>query len=212
MSCIWTENTNNGYRGLPSGYVALLEQRLLESELVIFELLSKVYNDNTTGMREAISHQERDLLSEFTKAQSKLKKVDEWKNYPLNTPGERHAWWLRKRDIIDLYRTGGDAQGHRHSRSDVLQDASPASTCLTPNAQSEASLPHVEPQQGHVAELIGWHQDMNDTSNIGNHVVAQGVGSSDTIQAALVAPAESPVEQPTPSLRASNTDRWRKYF
>lgn len=199
-------------RGLPSGYVALVEQRLLESELVVFELLSTLYNDNGARMPSNLSHQDRDILSDFAKAQSKLKKVDEWKNYPLATDEERHAWWLRKREVIDLSRREGSMREHRHARSDVLHNASPASTCTTPNAPSEAQLPPVESPLEAVAELIGWEHEMGDASNIDFNALAQDGNSSNTLQGAPLVTVGNPAEQASPSVRGSNADRWRKYF
>lgn len=53
-------------RGTLSGYIALVVQWLLESELVIIELLSTMYNCNPTIRQHRLSDDERRSLGDLS--------------------------------------------------------------------------------------------------------------------------------------------------
>ena len=87
-------------RGIPSGYISFIEQRLLETEIVVIELLSAIYKSHVPIEPQRLPEKDCRLLAEYEQKQAKSHKIEEWKNFPLATEEERRAWWLEKTERI----------------------------------------------------------------------------------------------------------------
>ncbi|KAF2444464.1 hypothetical protein P171DRAFT_432493 [Karstenula rhodostoma CBS 690.94] len=204
-------------RGIPSGYIALVEQRLLESEIVIFELLSTLYNYNPSIRQHQLSYYERRSLEEFSRTQSKSKKVDEWTNFPLLTDEQRRAWWLKKQESIGRHEGSDAAQSGSPAvvpMVGVLPDASPMSTGfeetlgtplpLAPTvSETTTVLQHpwtsrIDSQSGSDAE----------SSFRGSSMSGPPMADEEAQYSAII----NSVDNASPEARHSTSDRWRKYF
>jgi hypothetical protein len=91
-------------RGIPSGYISSLEERLLETEIALFEALSFInihfhQGDNT----QAESSQYRDAFADHSTALSKQAKVEEWKRLPLTFEDQQKAWLQEKLHVARDY-------------------------------------------------------------------------------------------------------------
>ena len=87
------ELTENGAcRGIPSGYLNALEQRLNDTEIALHEALSEL-----AKLRQMVPYAEQPLqpcLSLTRVAQlSKATRMAEWKLYPLNSSQDIERWW-----------------------------------------------------------------------------------------------------------------------
>ncbi|RAR10928.1 hypothetical protein DDE82_000900 [Stemphylium lycopersici] len=87
-------------RGIPSGYISLIEQRLLQTEIVVLELLSAIYKSQTSIDLQPLPETGRRLLANYAQKQAKSHKIEEWQSLPLNTENQRHIWWSKKSDLI----------------------------------------------------------------------------------------------------------------
>ncbi|KAH8588338.1 hypothetical protein B0O99DRAFT_362433 [Bisporella sp. PMI_857] len=83
-------------RGIPSGYIYALEQRLLETETALFDALSasSLSLQNDSGTR--IKSNSYDCFSEHSTAQSKEAKMEEWERLPLMFADQRQNWLREK--------------------------------------------------------------------------------------------------------------------
>ncbi|EMD64905.1 hypothetical protein COCSADRAFT_315933 [Bipolaris sorokiniana ND90Pr] len=96
-------------RGIPSGYISFIEQRLLETEIVVLELLSAIYESRVPIEPQRLPERDRRLLSEYGQKQAKTHKIEEWRNLPLTTEEQRRTWWLKKSErIAKAAETSGD--------------------------------------------------------------------------------------------------------
>ncbi|KAF2186002.1 hypothetical protein K469DRAFT_707188 [Zopfia rhizophila CBS 207.26] len=87
-------------RGIPSGYISFIEQRLLETELVVFELLTAIYQSHTPIDQFRSHESARQAVADFSGKQSKSAKVEEWKYFPLASDEQRQRWWQNRQEII----------------------------------------------------------------------------------------------------------------
>jgi hypothetical protein len=99
-------------RGIPSGYISLLEQRLLETELVLFELLSTLYNSSTPIEPYRSTAFQREAIAAFMMKQSKNEKIEEWRGKGLATDEQRYGWWRGRCGIA-----GGEQREESRSAS-----------------------------------------------------------------------------------------------
>lgn len=103
-------------RGVPLGYIAALEQRLLTTEIALLEALS-TFHDKTLI---TLSITEKKSLRKHDEARSKDARMEEWKRLPLEHISERQAWSSAKmqklreevaeEDVEMIARVTGDAQ------------------------------------------------------------------------------------------------------
>ncbi|OAG11132.1 uncharacterized protein CC84DRAFT_1223859 [Paraphaeosphaeria sporulosa] len=216
-------------RGIPSGYIALVEQRLLESEIVIFELLSTLYNYNPTVRQHRLSFDERHSLGEWSKQQSKAKKVEEWTNFPLGTDEQRQAWWLKKQDSIG--RCEGSDAGNVDSPATnaflgVLPDASPISAGFEETQQQQQQ----QQQQKSMDTPLPLASTVSETTTVLQHPWTSQMDSQSGSDAdnsfrsssmsgppmmderPQYATVNNSVNHASPEARHSTSDRWRKYF
>lgn len=83
-------------RGIPTGYIAALEQRLLATELALFE---EMWHSQSTTRNELPDQTRNELVAQFSETgakQSKASKTKEWQTLPLQSTSERSAWWFSK--------------------------------------------------------------------------------------------------------------------
>lgn len=191
-----------------------MEQRLLESEIVIFELLSTLYGDSPTITRKSLSQKECQLLSEFAKAQSKSKKVEEWKNFPLATEEQRQVWWQKKQEMVNMFGRNANGQANTPSQSETFQDASPVSTGSVLDTRSDVPLPPVQGHYNPTTNLNRWEVELESSLIHEPNLAMEESETRNSFLSAVgvqVAAADSPKGHPSPGLRPSS-DRWRKYF
>jgi hypothetical protein len=205
-------------RGIPSGYIALVEQRLLESEIVIFELLSTLYNCNCSGRQHRLSHDERRRFSECSKTQSKSKKADEWTSFPLDTDEQRQAWWMKKHEAI------GSCNGTDASQSNspgmvpmvgMMPDASPMSTGIEEIQQGLGTPFPFNPTLSETTTVSqnAWISRLDSQSEAENSFQSSRTTGVLMVEEEPIYPrmADS-VNHTSPETRNSKSDRWRKYF
>lgn len=77
-------------RGLPSGYIASIEDRLAQTEAALLHALSTIHAPLVPGpeMFSVATQKPRDL--EYNEL--RIAKVEEWQKYPLDTLEHRQAW------------------------------------------------------------------------------------------------------------------------
>ncbi|ORY03067.1 hypothetical protein BCR34DRAFT_573826 [Clohesyomyces aquaticus] len=86
-------------RGIPSGYISFLEQRLLQTELLAFELLAIIYQSRTPIDKDHLHKNAREAIADFSIKQPKSAKIEEWRRFPLTTKEQRKVWWRSKEAI-----------------------------------------------------------------------------------------------------------------
>ncbi|KFX85803.1 hypothetical protein V490_09399 [Pseudogymnoascus sp. VKM F-3557] len=106
MTCLYPQSNK---RGIPSGYISSLEERLIETEIALFEALSFInthfHQDSSIRTKPS---QNRDAFTEYNMSLSKQAKVEEWKCIPLTSEDQRKTWWQEKLHVINgrEYRNG----------------------------------------------------------------------------------------------------------
>lgn len=89
------------YRGIPSGYISNLEQRLVETETALFEALSFASFSLGQGDNPQSETHVREAFTDHSAAQSKDEKVEEWKRLPLSFKDQRQAWLQERHRIAN---------------------------------------------------------------------------------------------------------------
>jgi hypothetical protein len=88
------------YRGLPSGYLANIEERLAQTEVALLQALSALHESGVQVRPE--HHQLRVPDAAVGKARElefnevRIARAEEWKKFPLETP-EQQLLWTRNR-------------------------------------------------------------------------------------------------------------------
>lgn len=179
--------------------------------------MSTLYNHKAAAEQRRLSYEERRSFSEDSKAQSKSKKVEEWTNFPLVTDEQRQAWYLRKRELLDTYRSDGTQNDSNGIRLGILPDASPLSIDFEetlPN--TDTTLPIYQAETGPDSGLRhAWNSEAVDESNHGNEEMFHRPATSDMLMANAEVPRSAlagVTDQGSPETHASASDRWRKYF
>jgi len=80
-------------RGIPTGYIFRLEQRLVETEIALFQTLSALHSFQTQTLVEDLNPEVSEVFTEHSIEQSKAAKDEEWENLPLETEEQRQQWW-----------------------------------------------------------------------------------------------------------------------
>src|SRR4051812_33809674 len=76
------------YSGLPAGYLNALENRLIETELALFQSLCEIYG---------ASYQALNMEAIPPRHLSKSELMEEWKRLPQKNQDESRTWWMEKR-------------------------------------------------------------------------------------------------------------------
>jgi hypothetical protein len=198
----------------------------LDTELVVFELLSAIYKSPMPIQPQRLSETERQALADISQKQPKSAKIEEWKNLPLTTDEHRHEWWLKRCESMSIpmqffpTSLSQDAM----AAQDAWIDASPLSMQyedMQSNTAMQPSIPSMpQPESDSPALVAPWQSAMNVTApdtdgsfdnrlrtDVGSSLSERsGEGASNVPPAAV---AEANISNNSPSLSA---DRWRKYF
>jgi hypothetical protein len=201
--------------------LSYIEQRLLDTEFVVFELLSAIYKSQAPIHPHRLSEQERQILAETSQKQSKSAKIEEWKSQPLGTEEHRHEWWLKKCDLISVpmqissHVLPQDATTPQETWAD-----SPLSVQLE-DMQSHMALQSPIPGMSQaLASVDSWPSPPNARPpatevNSNNNAISLGGSASLAGQSQDALNASSFISSVTniPSdSQPLSAERWRKYF
>jgi hypothetical protein len=208
-------------RGIPSGYLSYIEQRLLDTELVVFELLSTIYKSQIPIQPQRLSEQDRQTLVDISQKQPKSAKIEEWKSLPMATDAHRHEWWLKRCESISppiqsaSTRLSQDTISPQDTWTDsplsVQFEDPQAHTTMQPSAPSMPQPP---------ALIASWQPPLLNvvprTNGAGNDdilsptctALMEGPGQG----ASAVAPMASTEPKISSDSQSLNAERWRKYF
>jgi hypothetical protein len=84
------------YRGLPSGYLANIEERLAQTEVALLQALSTLHASGVQAQLD--QHQPRAPYVPVVRTRElefnevRIARVEEWKSYPLETPVQLQRW------------------------------------------------------------------------------------------------------------------------
>lgn len=122
-------------RGVPLGYIAALEQRLLATEMALLEALSAVHD----GSSCSLSASEKKSLRARDEGRSKDARMEEWNKHPLEHDGDKEAW--RNAKIQHLREKEDDKVVERTSSTvdDLQQDPAWLELSSTTQAQSAST-------------------------------------------------------------------------
>ncbi|KAF2849161.1 hypothetical protein T440DRAFT_556104 [Plenodomus tracheiphilus IPT5] len=211
-------------RGIPSGYISLIEQRLLDTETIVIELLSAIHNSQIPIEPHRLNQDNREALAAMSQKQAKTKKIDEWKEFPILTDEQRHAWWRKKRELL--------AQLSHSSRSVILHE-SPAQSeewSATPITSGHEGLlvqpdllvgPSIRESQ---YPITSWQpsQEVIVTPNVFADSTISQNPASESSHLDLMLPEDDPPydnSSAPPTMNANSlgsqygaTGHWRKYF
>jgi hypothetical protein len=226
LSCHIRSDANTVNRGIPSGYLSYIEQRLLDTELVVFELLSAIYKSPMPIQPQRLSETERQALADISQKQPKSAKIEEWKSLPLTTDEHRHEWWLKRCESMSIpmqfvpTRISHDAM----AAQDAWMDASPLSMQyedMPSNTIVQSPIPSMSQSESESrANVQTWPSTMNatmpDTNGCFEDSFSTAIRSSLSEQPGEVASdvVSTGFEEPNISNNSQplNADRWRKYF
>jgi hypothetical protein len=213
---------NNDFSGIPSGYLSFIEQRLLDTELVVFELLSAIYKSNVPIQPQRLSETERRILVELSQKQPKSAKIEEWRSQPLVTDEHRHEWWSRRYQLMS-----GSTQAcpNRLSQDAVTPretwvDASPLSVQYEEVQLHTAMQPSMAESSQSPAPHVSWQQSLSmDSIELGPMFDgdAQNAFHPSSMEEVRGGPSRvipEPLDQTTGSERSQmlSAERLRKYF
>ena len=212
------------YRGIPSGYISFIEQRLLETEFLCLELLSAIYNSKIVIEQHTLSDHERRLLAGLEEKQPKSAKIQEWKSFPLATDEQRRNWWRKKRESI-VRSDGNDHFQNSPARSDALAGISPLPDNFDDMHVTAAISSQTHMIQQTTPPISTWESAAN-ASSLSNSTFSLEDHSQtfvDTIPMDSSIPDDLPNDASAESAGHSgyssplhphglNVDRWRKYF
>lgn len=85
-------------RGFPEGYLSGLEQRLIQTELALFQVLMT----HTVPGSSPIARQSAEPFKNHASSISKGKRMEEWQSLPLDTEQDRLTWWRRRAQELGL--------------------------------------------------------------------------------------------------------------
>jgi hypothetical protein len=98
---------NGACRGIPSGYLNALEQRLNDTEIALHEALSELGK-----LRQMVPYAEQPwqpcLSLTRVEQLSKATRMAEWKQYPLSSSQDIEGWWQAMRTAYS--REGSECQ------------------------------------------------------------------------------------------------------
>jgi len=203
-------------RGIPSGYLSFVEQRLFDTELVALELLSAIYNSQTPIEVQRLSDIDRQSLAEYGQKQSKAAKIDEWKSLPLNTDEQRHEWWLKRCRLMSSPAHQGPEGDSREisTPQEMWLDASPVTVQYDDIQQHSATQTGAEGASTHTA----WHVPMDivvpDTIEPLNNSRPAAFGASLMDIPGIEGPVGGDFSMTTgpPNTQRLTAERLRKYF
>lgn len=201
--------------------MSYIEQRLLDTEVVVFELLSAVYKSHVPIQPQRLSEAERLALADLSQKQAKSAKIEEWKRLPLHTDEGRHEWWSKRCKSMFSSTQVGSARSLQDAMSpqDTWVDASPMSAQFEGIQTCTTTKPSVSDFPQIADPSVSWQQALNmDVSGTGVNFDDSGpsrFASSPTInmgQHASDMANASAQSSKADSSQILNAERWRKYF
>jgi hypothetical protein len=208
-------------RGIPSGYLSFIEQRLLDTELVVFELLSTIYKSQIPIQPQRLSEQDRQTLVDICQKQPKSAKIEEWRSLPMTTDEHRHEWWRKRCESISPQMQSASTRLSQDAISpqDTWTD-SPLSVQFE-DTQTHMTLQPPAPNMSQPPALIAsWQPSLVNvvprTNGAANDdilsptctVLVEGPGQG----VSAVAPMASTEPKMSSDSQSLDADRWRKYF
>lgn len=202
---------------MPSGYVSLIEQRLVETEILVLEMLSAIQESGVSLTKYHLSADQRRTLIDVARKQSKSEKIEDWKSLPLGDERQRQAWLWKKQQVIGCSQTStsGQYDANTHVGPASLSGCSEGTLSTEGTLSSTRALPR--PQTYIFSPSAG----RQEWPTVDTH------GSIDHIEQATldIRPSQSDESTITPSTSSATTeemgppttrnatpDRWRKYF
>lgn len=109
-------------RGLPSGYIASIEERLAQTEAALLQVLSTIHGSQVPESRSPPAATEKAREMEYNEV--RIAKVEEWQRYPLDTQ-EHQRDWMQYKLAIDPASVGStrteSQEDHASQPSDKRQ-------------------------------------------------------------------------------------------
>lgn len=192
----------NRFRGIPSGYLSFVEQRLVETEIVVLELLNAIYSTRIPINPQPLPDNARRTLLEESQKQAKTAKIDEWKRLPITTGAQQRAWWIKKNECIR------DTDG-----IDDVQELQPH----VENAQSPMNV-ELQTQAAQSPLLASWPTTSESFIQLENPPIS---GSAELLTFQQEFEAQQSDHFPTPQSTSTaspsahpstSQEKWRKYF
>ena len=175
----------------------MIEKRLLETELVVFELLSTIHNSPVTIEPHRSNDEERQAIADFSRRQSKSSKIEEWKSLPLGSDDQRNLWWQSRRSVIQAI---GIMDGDPTMEHNTLA-GSPGSVIVDAAMEGDLNMHH---GTAHPSPLNREYLDASQPL----HTPPSAASPSAVLEHVVYAPEES-----SPVVGNTHTiDQWRKYF
>ncbi|KAH0347123.1 hypothetical protein KCU81_g3602, partial [Aureobasidium melanogenum] len=142
-------------RGLPSGYIASIEDRLAQTEAALLQALSTIHGSQVESRSPpAIPEKPRDM--EFNEV--RIAKVEEWQKYPLDTEEHQRNWMQYKlatnpgSSALTILNTqeghAGQASDKQQSQSHQKSDAARKRQKIANESPQNRQLP-----QGHRSDF-----------------------------------------------------------
>ncbi|OAL56243.1 hypothetical protein IQ07DRAFT_2027 [Pyrenochaeta sp. DS3sAY3a] len=215
-------------RGIPSGYISFIEQRLFETELVTLELLSSIYTSQIPIASQPLSDESRQILVQFAQKQAKSAKIEEWKALPLNSEEQRHLWWKQRQNLLLSKATPPDmihASQSSPAQQELWPDESPLSTQYEDMQSSIVAQPASQTGQQHQVSISTWQPtfltpgttvttQVSESNEI-EHMesINPSLGSSEYVADMMIDGFDASTTRSTvPDPGPEKGERWRKYF
>lgn len=195
-----------------------IEQRLVEMEILAFELLSACEGASISTEAYRLSTDQRQVFVDLAQKQSKSDKIEEWKSLPLRDSQQRQVWWSAKQGgplkpgatqlqqrLDDVASVGmAPAPGHVDNLQSV--DRLPSLAQAYPQAPWFATSPSKRAQEGSAINSPAYvNHDAGTGAGSGASQQDQGAGTPSL-------PTRPAAEMSSPTSRDLAADRWRRYF
>ncbi|CAD0018218.1 unnamed protein product [Aureobasidium pullulans] len=217
-------------RGLPSGYIAKIEDRLAHTEAALLQALSTIHASEARAIENVLpagptsETVERQQL-EFNEI--RIAKVEEWQRYPLDSEQQQREWMRHKISTGDLQaEVRAEVQAtahqadepeplHHHSNQEVVSTRKRQRTIISDQQQPDtAASPEASERTRGPESLAGWTANTFVQDSYNNQPKMQS-------PAPVLPPTSNPstsdptsIQDPQPPSKAKHlsTLHSRKYF
>lgn len=134
----WGVCVLNGVRGIPSGYLSSLENRLAETEAALFQALSNLHSNPGHARAENIVP-DSELLERFkdyNAGQTRTAQIDSWAQLPLTTLAGQREWLDNGIAVVASNDAQLDGSVHERNAPVAVEDGS--TRPQTPNERHES--------------------------------------------------------------------------
>jgi hypothetical protein len=204
--------------------VSYIEKRLLETELVLYELLTTILQSQDPVPTVHSTDVERQIVADYQVKQSKSWKIDEWKLFPLATDEQRQQWWQARRALIQAGLSGThptntlpmrdethtDVNWNNYAAQPEIASSDMMRVASSPNSAQETPLPQLEVPS---PQLTGSLQALPNSE-----AVSVGGNLSEDNAALPIVHPDTPVQMASAQgqdVRVSHgmgAQQWNKYF